>query len=553
MNAASREAISYGRFSTGKQSDGDSEPRQERAYREVLASEKSLVESERFKFGNLFDRGLSGFKGKHLEEGHLGQLLALIRSGEIKAPSVIVIEQWSRFSRMAPDLAVRLLSEIVRSGVDIVVHNPRLWVTPAVLESWEWMGICAALKMAHGESKAKSDMILEAFATRRASGKRMKGNETSWLDWNEEKQGYVFNDDAPLLLRAVELSIAGNGQDAIRRTLGITGSKWSSLVSDIFTNRALVGEFQPMARSGNTTYLPIPDYYPSLLTEDKWSALQDSIDSRRSEIVKANLKAKKEGKAPLKAERKAPLNKRGKYKAGGKARGSSSVTNLFPNILFSAHDGSPLWIRGNDKWGRHLISKKEHQENNPSKRRIALPFVEESILLAFTDLDEADLFPQEANNLAEQIGALKGKIARLTEKIDRWKEAALDDSESGDFSDMVRAGSKQRSELAGQMDALLRERSKDVPDALRKAKDIIGYLANLTGDKLQDARVRLRRLLPQLIKRIDVHISGYRSASFRCTLEGGFIMEVDGGANWTGEWGAKGTVVVGERLVGKVG
>lgn len=501
-----REAISYGRFSTTKQETGDSVKRQEQAYRDVLRDCPFLTESSRYGFGKLFDHGVSSFHGKNVSGGHLGQLLILIRQKIIVAPAVLVIEQWSRFSRGFPDLAIGHISEIVRThGIDIIINTPREHITAENFEDKITM-ITMLLQLARSESKFKSKMVRGANERKLTSGKPIRGKCPSWLRWEDGK--YVFNDDAPLLKKACELSIAGYGGEAIRRQLGIVGSKWSNL-PQIFASKALIGEFQPLARIGKTTEAIRHNYYPSLLTEVEFYSLQEAVKKR------ATVKVGASGRSP-------------------------AVVNLFPNLIYSAHDGSPLWIRNQWDGERFLLSKKQHQENASNKRTVRYSFVEETILMAFTDIDETDLYPAEANRLAEQITTLKGKIGRQQENITVWTSEAL--AGACGLSKLISQAWEQMEALQSELDACQRERTKDIPNALGTVKDIVGYLAGLEGDELLDARVRLRKLLPQLVQRIEVEISGYRSASFRCVLSNGRILDVDGsGSKW-------GTVVVGEEF-----
>jgi hypothetical protein len=150
-------------------------------------------------------------------------------------------------------------------------------------------------------------------------------------------------------------------------------------------SRALIGEFQPLKRIGKTTEPVRSNYYPALLTEGQFYALQAAMDART--------------------------------KKGGK-RGKTQ-TNLFADLLFSAVDGSPLWIRNHRDGERYLVSKSQYQgKPGADSGRIAYKFVEDAILLAFSDLDESDLYPAEANQAADAILTLKGKIAGKKEAID---------------------------------------------------------------------------------------------------------------------------------------
>src|SRR5262245_23910422 len=126
-----REAISFGRFSSRPQEKGDSVRRQEEAYRRVCEQFKDRCEpSARFGFGAFFGFGESGFHGRHLKKGgSLRALLDKMDSGEIDPSKVcLVVEAFDRLSRIEPDLAMRLLSDIVRRGCPVVVANNSMWI-----------------------------------------------------------------------------------------------------------------------------------------------------------------------------------------------------------------------------------------------------------------------------------------------------------------------------------------------------------------------------------------------------------------------------------------
>ena len=56
------------------------------------------------------DEGLSAFHGKHWEKGNLAGFIAAAEQGEIPEGSVLVVEDWSRFSRRKiSDLQLMLL------------------------------------------------------------------------------------------------------------------------------------------------------------------------------------------------------------------------------------------------------------------------------------------------------------------------------------------------------------------------------------------------------------------------------------------------------------
>src|SRR5271165_1439528 len=109
-----KKAISYGRFSTVEQRDGDSSDRQNTSARDYC-SRIGLDFQEEL---SMFDEGLSAYKGEHLKKGALGVFRAAAKAG--KFPDyALVIEQMDRLSRLPIVETFDLLREITDAGVEI--------------------------------------------------------------------------------------------------------------------------------------------------------------------------------------------------------------------------------------------------------------------------------------------------------------------------------------------------------------------------------------------------------------------------------------------------
>ena len=60
----------------------------------------------------VIDEGLSAYHGLHYREGNLGGFLQARRDGLIQAGSVLVVEEWSRFSRRKASVSEQMLHEM---------------------------------------------------------------------------------------------------------------------------------------------------------------------------------------------------------------------------------------------------------------------------------------------------------------------------------------------------------------------------------------------------------------------------------------------------------
>lgn len=108
-------AVSYVRFSSKKQEEGDSVRRQRRMALDWLKRNPTYTLSD----VTYEDLGLSASKGHHLN-GNLGKILEAVDSGAIEPGSVILVETLDRFSRLPAIKTLNMLEEVVSKGVDLI-------------------------------------------------------------------------------------------------------------------------------------------------------------------------------------------------------------------------------------------------------------------------------------------------------------------------------------------------------------------------------------------------------------------------------------------------
>src|SRR5262245_63567439 len=110
---ARRTAISYFRYSSPQQAEGDSEIRQEREFRGFCERHNLTPLPEVYA-----DRGRSGYKDEHRKKGRLGELIAAAKDGRFERGTVIVVEAWDRLGRLGPDKQTEQVDEMLRTGVN---------------------------------------------------------------------------------------------------------------------------------------------------------------------------------------------------------------------------------------------------------------------------------------------------------------------------------------------------------------------------------------------------------------------------------------------------
>lgn len=113
-NSQEMNAFSYVRWSSAKQTDGDSFLRQTETARRVCREKGwNLVD-----LGS--DAGVSAFKGKNLShKGILGQFIKRVESGLIQTPCVLILEKLDRFSRNDVDEVLPVFLNLLKSGVEV--------------------------------------------------------------------------------------------------------------------------------------------------------------------------------------------------------------------------------------------------------------------------------------------------------------------------------------------------------------------------------------------------------------------------------------------------
>jgi DNA invertase Pin-like site-specific DNA recombinase/predicted metal-dependent hydrolase len=281
-------AYSYKRFSTPEQAKGDSLRRQTAAAEEWCEQNGYLLDTEL----NLFDAGVSAFRGKNAREG--GALYAFQRAvdeGIVEEGSVLLVESMDRLSRQTPDLALDLFKSIVRGGVDVVTLRTGRRFTKQSLKSWDFIEAFVEAMRAHSESEHKSGRLKAAWSEKRkkVGAKRLTRTCPAWIEPHGE--GFrLIPQRAAVVRRIVDMVIKGKGTSGVAKALNEDGTPafgkskhWHrSYIIKILENPALVGTFIPHTadRDPETNKLtrvpspPVPGYYPAAIDETTHARLE---------------------------------------------------------------------------------------------------------------------------------------------------------------------------------------------------------------------------------------------------------------------------------------
>ena len=290
--------FSYIRFSSAKQSAGDSEARQMRAAKE-FAVERGLQLADPTEY-LFFDRGRSAYTGKHLDDtGELARFLAFVDDGTIPPGSFLVVESLDRLSREKVRDALPRFLDLLAKGINVYTSTDKRLYTRDYNEIDLIISIIS-MSRAHEESATKGSRVSSAWrkkqADARASGKPLGKLRPLWLDVTPE--GYTLNPDhAQVVRRIFDLSTQGHGSRNIAATLNQDGipafsagrknfsGLWGfSTVRHILDSRTTLGEYQPhIFINGVRTPdgEPIKGFFPAVVDEETFYRAQAARGSRR--------------------------------------------------------------------------------------------------------------------------------------------------------------------------------------------------------------------------------------------------------------------------------
>lgn len=269
---------SYIRWSSDRQTWGDSERRQEQMAKDWCARKGLKLSQHSFA-----DRGTSAWKGRNLEDGALAELLRLVKPGD-----VILIEDNDRLSRQDAITAMGNLRKIVNKDVTVVFLKTGVEVTsrnyddPSVLIPNFFHAY-----LANAENEKKSFRGKAVWAERKRQvieeHKPIRQKLPSWLDWDETKdRPVVIERNAAVVRRMFKLALQGHGVVPIARLLKDTppisrnpGKGWSgSYVWLTLNNRSVLGYCTHVDP-------PVPGIYPPIVSEKIFYAVQAKLAERK--------------------------------------------------------------------------------------------------------------------------------------------------------------------------------------------------------------------------------------------------------------------------------
>ncbi|RWH84354.1 MAG: recombinase family protein [Mesorhizobium sp.] len=464
-----RLAISYARWSSGKQASGDSLARQTKNAEEFCASFGLTLDRQ------LVDDGVSAFKGANLEAS-LGKFVGDVKSGKIPSGVILIVENIDRITRVKPTRAIRYFLDLLDTGLTLVtLTDQRVHTSEGYDDNFaNLMMSLMAMQAAHEYSAKLSYRVSEAWGRKPekaraavASGGRIKVAKLPfWID--RDTNGLNERaDDARLIF---ELAKEGHGQQAIAQILntrGIpspAGNTWSQVVvGDVLRSPAAYG---CLVLKGEE----VPGYFPSLISETEWLATRQR--------TKARLHSRQVGR----------------------------TSNLFSRMVHCGHCGSPVVLtsskKGGVSWGYYICTGKTFKRTGCTAPNWRYDHFERELIdrIGFlaVPIPQDHTAPNLSDKLEEDIRALEFKQSNILAGIADAETADVRKVLLGQADAMTRQIEAKRKEIVAirENDARYRESAAAVVD-FDKDQEEIRRLA------LED-RKGAQGLISNLVQRIDL-------------------------------------------------
>lgn len=272
-------AISYIRFSTGKQAKGNSEERQDEAVTQWLVQHPEYTRYDKpFK-----DRGKSGYSGEHIKQGGgWAKILVAVKQGDFQPGDCILVEAIDRTGRMhTGDMLGDLILPILRSGVSIITLDDGNEYSNDSINTAHMHLLVARIQAAHMFSKQLSERTKASYVIRREkakNGKEVKRHTPVWLNTDGTHKPHIV----PHIIEVFDLYISGVGKHTIANRLRATGidefkTCVGSTVGKWINNKAAIGYWE--GKNGNKD---IPGVYTPIVTPEVFLQAEKRQDDAKT-------------------------------------------------------------------------------------------------------------------------------------------------------------------------------------------------------------------------------------------------------------------------------
>lgn len=395
-------AISYIRFSSAKQTHGNSLERQKNLINSWLSKHPDVKLSD-MKFQDL---GISGYKGNHLEHG-FGKLLVAIKNNYINAGDYLLVEDIDRLGRMEATDLVPKLFEILKEGVIIETLGDGQTYTKESMNHSQLYVLAGKVQQAYEKSDTLSKRI-------KASWKAKRADAHKGLGVNRKSFWYITKDENGKFTQ-----ITPKNKALITKifTMFINGSSLNSIIDflkehdpEVFQQYSPTGLKKMLTNKTAIGYWgDIPNVYEPAIEESLFYSVQAEFKKR----------------------------------TGTKVQGTKT-NHIMSGLVACARCGKNYAIR-NQKHSATVMycanSNKKNCDNttvlplsvlNEFRMRTQIPFIKK-IINSSSEIDNQ-----------KSLVALEGKISTVTDSIEN-------------LMDLVESGSKSATKRVIKLEAELEE------------------------------------------------------------------------------------------------
>ena len=238
----------------------------------------------------VIDQGLSAYHGLHHKKGSLGMFLQARRDGLIPAGSVLVVEEWDRFSRRAASVSERMLHEMWELDLALGVVSQDVIITEQSYNAN--IGQSVLLKVLQNEANedsAKKSRRIKAVWQERWQRYRETGEK--FLSMSDAPKWLVIDDGdfkpgpgADTIKLIFELSVdqglsgVGVARELNKRGLKTpSGAVWTNAnVSKVIKNDQVIG--RKAWPDGHVS----EGYYPVIVKPEKVKKARELAERRKS-------------------------------------------------------------------------------------------------------------------------------------------------------------------------------------------------------------------------------------------------------------------------------
>lgn len=507
-----RQAILWGRFSSDKQSDGDSKDRQNRLNRALAQREGITI------LGEYFDEGVS------VKDGATELFKKVI--AELPNGVGIICENLDRINRGHPWRAKAYIADILDSGHWIITSaDGREYNSESIGEIGTMVMGDITANLAFAENSKRIKRVREAKAQAIDFARQGKPSPLgrwlpAYLRYDFETEQYVINQEIKAIIKRIFTEYTqGKGASNIARGLNrdkvlTFGSKkpgaWSrTTIGELLRYEGVIGVL-------NIKGERIPNAWPSAIDEALFFQVKKMLASN--------------------------VNRGGNY-------ASEKVNNLFRGLCHCAECGSAMKVYKHTYLG--CVGYREGRkakDGNPCTVKTLIPFREMEYEFIRWFIPQAKDLLLGRDDSSIKIETLEAKLTNLSERINKTLEY-LDNPQMPKAELDARLLKLQAEKNLAEADLATakaeRSHNSTIPHTLSELDSLIDEAAIKDN---QQVRSRIASLVPTLVANVDIDITDKIEPSFTVHLIDGQTVKWTYDASEIADTGKRTTIVSGHYV-----